>query len=60
MVSLYVMMARKVVFSYDTDISTDQSTGIDHSLHSRDGKVRFGPVLQGILENQELDYWFGP
>ena len=26
----------------------------------RDGKVRFGPVLQWILENPEPDYWFGP
>jgi hypothetical protein len=26
----------------------------------RDGKVRFGPVLQGIFENPEPDYWFGP
>ena len=25
-------------------------------VHSRDGKVQFGPVLQGVLEN----YWFGP
>jgi hypothetical protein len=30
------------------------------SLHRRDGKVRFGPVLEGILENPEPDYWFGP
>ena len=27
---------------------------------TRDGKVRFGPVLQWILENPEPDYWFGP
>jgi len=27
---------------------------------TRDGKVRFGPVLEGILENPEPDYWFGP
>ena len=26
----------------------------------RDGKVRFGLVLQGIFENPELDYWFSP
>jgi hypothetical protein len=26
----------------------------------RDGKVQFGPVLEGILENPELNYWFGP
>ena len=26
----------------------------------RDGKVRFGPVLQWILENPEPDNWFGP
>ena len=27
---------------------------------AKDGKVRFGPVLQCILENPEPDYWFGP
>ena len=27
---------------------------------TRDGKVRFGPVLQWILEIPEPDYWFGP
>jgi hypothetical protein len=27
---------------------------------SRDGKVRFGPVLQGILKNPKPDYGFGP
>jgi hypothetical protein len=34
----------------------------DHLFCSsaRDGKVRFGPVLQGILKNPELDYRFGP
>ena len=32
---------------------------LDHHA-SRDGKVRFGPVLQWILENPEPDYWFGP
>src|SRR5882762_12043626 len=26
----------------------------------RDGKVQFGLVLRGILENPEPDYWFGP
>ena len=26
----------------------------------RDGKVQFGPVVQGIFENPEPDYWFGP
>ena len=27
---------------------------------SRDGKVRFSPVLEGNLENPEPDYRFGP
>ena len=33
---------------------------MDRNLLARDGKVRFGPVLQGIFENPEPDYWFGP
>ena len=31
-----------------------------HHQSCRDGKVRFGLVLEGILENPKLDYQFGP
>jgi len=34
--------------------------GYEGCSRTRDGKVRFGPVLRGILENPEPDYWFGP
>ena len=30
-----------------------------HWLIARDGKVRFGPVLQGLFKNPELDHQFG-
>jgi hypothetical protein len=29
------------------------------TCQTRDGKVRFGPVLQGIFENREPDQWTG-
>ena len=40
-------------------IFTDVSDSIMLSL-DRDGKVQFGPVLQRVLGNPELGYWFGP
>jgi hypothetical protein len=36
------------------------STSFGFWYSHRDGKVRFGPVLQGILKNPEPDYGFGP
>ena len=39
---------------------TDQAEHSHWCKLDRDGKVRFGPVLQGIFENPEPDYWFGP
>ena len=46
--------------SIDNEMGSSYHAIFGWTIPNRDGKVRFSPVLQWILENPELDHWFGP
>ena len=56
----YIYIYLRIHFGKGSPLLVDIILLRRRRLLSRDGKVRFGPVLQGILKNPEPDYQFGP